>query len=484
MTTLAHRTHSPEIGRLLAGSLAACTVVFTTFALGGLAASEHVRAPIALLAGLCSLVLGLTAPRKAVLLLVVWLVAIGLVRRSVSLVAPFEGEDPLLLVGAAGTGALFVAALRRGLSRLSGLAATVLVIEALILASALNPAQGGLVVGLAGLLFMLVPTLGFWVGRALCDNVGFARLLGLIAVLGVPVAAYGLYQSFHSFPSWDLLWIEERGYAGLVVGDAVRPFGPFPSAAEYASFLAVALTACVALGTAGRRFLYLGALPLIGTALLVASARAAIFSAAAALVFMVLSRRRVPLAAAVIVAAIVAAIVVPAIVGRVGDSVSAEGPAGDLLAHQVEGLSRPLDPQSSTLLLHLDLVVDGIRSAFENPVGVGAGAVSLAARLGGEGVSTEADPSNLAVALGAPGLLVYLALVALVFSRAYRLARARGDALSLAALALLTVTFLQWFTGGHYALALLVWIAIGWLDRESGHIGKPHLRAHGSRPLA
>ena len=50
--------------------------------------------------------------------------------------------------------------------------------------------------------------------------------------------------------------------------------------------------------------------------------------------------------------------------------------------------------------------------------------------------------------------------------RAYTLAVARHDALALAALAIVTIVFLEWFNGGQYGVALLLWITIGWIDRS------------------
>ena len=138
-----------------------------------------------------------------------------------------------------------------------------------------------------------------------------------------------------------------------------------------------------------------------------------------------------------------------------------------LVAHQIEGLANPLNPQASTLRSHLSLIEDGIRSAVSDPLGQGPGAVTLAANRFGskQGNQTEADPSNVGVALGIPGLLLFVALFALAFRCAYSVAVARGDPVSLAALGILTVTSLQWLNGGLYAVSLITWIALGWSDR-------------------
>jgi hypothetical protein len=469
MTAAAHRLGARDPFGALRDAVLASGVLAATLLVALVAAADRPRVALALVIGLTLLLTGLGASRPMLVLLVVWLVALGFVRRLVSLAAPFDQHDPLLLVGAFGIVLLSIAALPgNGLLHRSPLAMTVLAVQAAIVASAFNPAQGSLLVGLTGLLFMLVPTMGFWIGRGLADDATVERLLRLIALLGILVAVYGLLQTFEGFPSWDATWIRERGYLALNVGDATRPFGSFASSAEYVLFLGVALVACLAFGLRASSSLpLLGGVALLGTAMFLSSTRGAVFTLAGALALMAMARRRVPLPLAPIVAA-VAVLAVSPLVERLGPAAIGDGAATDLVRRQVEGLSDPLDPGSSTLVIHLAMIGDGIRSILDNPVGSGAGTVTLAAvKLGGQGGSTEADPSNLAVALGLPGFLAYAALATIAFHRAYRLASERRDALSLAILGLLAVTFFQWFTGGHYAVTFVVWLALGWLDRAS-----------------
>ena len=76
----------------------------------------------------------------------------------------------------------------------------------------------------------------------------------------------------------------------------------------------------------------------------------------------------------------------------------------------------------------------------------------------------RSDPSNVAVALGLPGL-------SRTWSSRHRDAprvRDRGrrrDGLALAALGVVTLTALQWLNGGQYAVAVLPWLVLGWADR-------------------
>ena len=57
-------------------------------------------------------------------------------------------------------------------------------------------------------------------------------------------ALYGLFQQFVKFPTWDLVWIDSKGYTALNLGSGiVRAFSFFSSAQEYAVFLSVGVVA-------------------------------------------------------------------------------------------------------------------------------------------------------------------------------------------------------------------------------------------------
>jgi len=443
------------------------------FVLAYLAAEpSELRLSIALELALLAVAVGVVWPERILYGLVAWLVVLGLVRRLLTLVVAEPAHDPLLLVEPFVVGLLLLGAIRQGaFERRSALATSVAVVSAIIAVSAINPAQGGLSVGLAGLLFLLVPTLGFWIGRTLCTDVVFRRILKLVAALAVPVAVYGLVQTFAGFPHWDERWVldVEQSYQALNVGAAVRPFSTLPSSAEYAYVVAVGLAVFIAFGLRATRLpMTAAAVGLLGTALILESSRLVVFLAAASLIAMAVGRLRInaPLAAVVV---LVGFFIVSAGVGKLVSDTARVGTTGALLQHQVQGLSNPFNSQSSTFFIHLSLVTNGLSSAVSHPAGLGAGAVSLASgKFGGIGRQSEADPSNLAVAAGMPGLLTYLVLAVLAFVRSYALARTRRDSLSLAALAIVTIVFLEWFNGGQYGIALLLWITLGWIDRSWG----------------
>jgi hypothetical protein len=426
----------------------------------------------------CGMALAFTAalvsPQLLLYVLIVWLGALGLIRRVASLEFPAGANDPLLLIEVVAVGALVLASVfRGGFSSRSTLAKATLALSLLMLLGALNPAQGGLATGAAGLLFGLVPLGAFWLGRAFCDDHTFTRVLRLVAILAVAAAAYGLRQTFVGFPSWDAAWIRQADYQALHVGDVTRPFGTFSSASEYAAFVAVALVIWVGLGLRlARVWFTVPAVVVLAIALWFESSRGAIFLVPMAFVVMLAARLRASPGLALGGAA-VAVLLVPVVVGQLA-STTATGPQAALVQHQVQGLENPLDSSSSTLGLHTTLVFDGLKRALHDPLGSGTGAVTIAGtKFGGQSLGTEADPSNAAVALGLPGLIAFLVVLGSALRKAYDLALRRRDACSLVALGLLMVMVLQWLNGGQYAVALLVWLTLGWLDRTTETTADP-----------
>jgi hypothetical protein len=417
------------------------------------------------------LIIGLSTKPPVVLLggLVVWLMALGFLRRVLTLITPAPHSDPLLLVGPAAIAVLFVAAARRGaFEDRSLLASAVLALNALMILGVLNPLQGGPATALAGLLFVLVPTMAFWVGRALVDDRAVGIILKLFAVLSVPAAVYGLAQSFSGFPSWDSAWIaaHRTDYAALTVHGVPRAFANFSAASEYATFLAVGLVVWVAFGlTPVLAPIAVGTIGMLAFAIFWVGSRGIVVSGLVALAMMVGARRGVRLKWSLALSATLILLLPYAVTRVVGTDYA--GSSSPLVTRQVEGLQNPTDPDASTLGSHISLLTAGIRSARAEPIGRGSGAVTLAGtKFGGAEASTEADPSNAAVAWGIPGLIAYLVISISGLLRGYQLAFIRRDWLAPAALAILILMLSQWLNGGQYAVAFLPWLLLGWIDRS------------------
>ena len=231
--------------------LAVAAIPHVVFVLAALVATTApgFRAVIALGLGAGAVAMAAFAPRQLLVAVMVWLPFLGLLRRVLSWTTGEVGTDPLLLVAPIALGALTVVAIERGALRdRTVLAKGVLALCVLSVLSVANPAQGGPLAGLGGLLFFLVPMLGFWIGRSLVDDELLKQVTNVIAVLALVAAAYGLWQVYVEFLPWDAQWINEKGYTALNVGDRIRPFSMFASSAEYAYFCALGLVVWFAHG--------------------------------------------------------------------------------------------------------------------------------------------------------------------------------------------------------------------------------------------
>jgi hypothetical protein len=436
--------------------------------MAGMAAADETRVRFAVAAALLLLLAGVghRTPRPLVFGLVMWLAALGLVRRVFSEFSPGGGADPLLLVGPVAILTLTLTAYERGaFSHPTRLSRLVTAMTGLVVLGAFNPLQGSLLAGVSGLIFF-VPLLAFWIGRAYCDDSTMTKALVLFGLLSLPAAGYGLYQTFSGFPSWDRRWLETVSFASLDVEGTTRPFSTFSSSAEFGTFLAVAVV--IWLGLTARKLLLpiaIGVGCLLGTAIVYQSSRGTVVMIVTAVGIMIGAKKRLPLGFA-LAFAVGLLLALPFAVGAVAPSSFGGDEQSALVQHQVEGLANPLDPETSTAGEHLDLMVNGIKSAFTAPLGHGIAAVTRAgAKFGGLSAGTEADPSNAAVSLGMLGLIVYLLLFAAAYSRVYRLARS-GDPVAVACLGVVTVMLFQWLNGGQYSVAFLPWLIFGWCDRR------------------
>lgn len=409
--------------------------------------------------------LGMRSPRGLLYSLVVWLVLLGFIRRLFDTAGnPSLGGlgDPLLLVEAAVLVVLTAVAAREGaFQRRTTLAKAVFVLCVLNLIEVVNPLQGSPLVGAAGLLFLFVPLLAFWVGRSIVDTGMLRRILVLVGVLAVGGALYGLFQEFRGFPSWDANWITSYGYTALSVGGVIRPFGPFSSSAEYASFLVIGIVifaaALVRISVAPVAILAIG---LLGLSVFYESSRGAVITGVLGLAIMWAARRRLRGSFALVVGFIGLVLLV-----LLAHSAGTGG-GSPITSHELKGLGNPFSSQDSTVSLHFSEVVEGLKKTFEVPIGFGPGAVSRASSLlGGTAQGSDLSFTAFGVGLGIPGLVAFLVVASKGVSGAYRLAVEDRSWWSVAVLGILVVTLLSMGNGALYSVAWLSWLVLGWLDR-------------------
>jgi hypothetical protein len=426
----------------------------------------------AVLAVAAILILGVAwrLERRLLYLILVWLSVLGLVRRLLDVVSPASSADPVLLIGPLAMIALVVVASEHGaFRRRTRLANAVLALNVFTILGAFNPLQGSLKSGLAGLLFVLVPALAFWIGRSLVDDRTLSVLFKLAAVLAVLAAVYGLIQTFVGFPSWDSAWISahSQDFTALFVNNVPRSFASFTAPSEYGLFLAIGMIAWIAFGLRVALPLTVVVTAALGVAIWYEGSRGVVVGTVIALAMIVGAWRGWRLAPSVGIAAVLV-LMLPFVVGKLapsgGGSIVSASP---FAARQVAGLSNPTSSRASTFNAHLDLVRNGLTSVVHDPLGKGTGVITIAGtKYGTQTTGTEADPSNAALAFGVPGLIAYLVILVAGLGGMYRLAARRRDALSLIALGVLVVTGFQWLNGGNYAVAFLPWLVLGWMDRS------------------
>jgi hypothetical protein len=436
---------------------------------------EWVRYTLAVVLGAELAYVGWVSPRQSIPVIFGWLILVGTSRRLVSWFVLDLSRDPLLLVGPAGLATLTLQSWRAGaFRRWTVMSALVAALSVVALLEVFNPEQGPVRAGLVGLLFWLIPMLWFWVGRAFGNPRVVRATFALFAAAGVLTAVYGLAQALVGFPPWGDQWIQDRGYVALFIGDpkigGSRPFGFASSAVEYGLTVALGLfLVTLFLVSAIRRRDRVLAVALVMcaavcfAAVAVSGVRTAVVTLFAAFVLCVLLRfrPRVPVVLAV-VGVIVLSYAALWVVNA--ESWKNDGTVGSM-RRIVLGLRNPFDAGESTLPGHLDDAGRGFRRGWESPLGLGTGTTHRTDNTYADVVQdSEFDVSNGAIAFGIAGIVLTGATLLWGFGIAAARAWRRPDLLHLATFGVLVISFRFWWNGGHYALAPLLWFALGWVD--------------------
>ena len=203
----------------------------------------------------------------------------------------WSSHDPLLLVGPLVALALvyrlfFVERRQFAPERFSMLVGALLCLTFL---ETFNPWGAGLGVNAVGLLFVGAPLLWFFIGRELASERIVMRFGAWVIVSGALIALYGLHQTQAGLFSWDSEWVRVGGYKALAVGEVTRAFGTFSSAAEYAQYIGAAGITAVVLAIHRKGWALL-AIPLLATAIFLASVRTTLILAVVALIVVMIFR--------------------------------------------------------------------------------------------------------------------------------------------------------------------------------------------------
>lgn len=409
----------------------------------------------------------------AVICSLAYLILLGDIRRILAQVATPSAFDPLLLVVPVVTMVFALPRLLQGRVR-EPLSKAVLALLIIMALEVLNPLQGGLSIGLSGVFFYIVPVLWFWIGRDLGGPSVLRKLIYLVLLpLGCCAAILGICQSFIGFLPYQQKWIDQVGrtYQSLYVGSSVRAFGFSTSAAEYATLLELSLIAAVAAFFAGRR-LWALAVPMLATALLLSGGRGLTIKVVIALSVLWVIRRGKRLSptkiAGMAVLGGLCLFGVSLVAGRFAPSTEgsqrSNSAVQDALGHQMGGLAHPFDEKYSSAGLHSNMVTTGFMKGFTSPFGHGLGATTFAAQKFGadsDEASSEFDFSDMFIALGLLGGLIYLAVAVFGVGAAFKyMSRTRLE-IGLPVLAILIASLGGWLIEGQYSTCSIVFFLLG-----------------------
>jgi len=398
-----------------------------------------------------------------------YLTILGDLRRWLLPFDAWSGADPLLVVGP--VMAILLCAVAFTSDRVdfdTPLSKWIFLLVAIMVVQIFNPIQGGLLVGVTGAMFLLVPLLWYWVGKSFGSEALLKKLFfRLVVPMACLAALLGFYQVAFGYLGYQLEWYRVAGYSALGPSEEyLRPLSFFPNITEFARYLGFAMLALLARLLRGRS--------IVLSALTIVMLFAAMF----------LTGTRGP-----VLLLIVAGAILWAILGRTMKTwiprlafalfVGAFGLAYGLSeVSQVQGESRasfnvqrqanliPEDGEGSTIRIHLNLIrIAGVRT-MQQPLGHGIGYVTLAAdRFGPGGFSSEKDFTDMFIALGLPGGIVYLIVLGYSTLLAISYWRHRRSTVGLIVSGILLFSVFGWLKPGQYVITPLLWFCVGSLDR-------------------
>jgi hypothetical protein len=448
---------------------AACAIMLPALVL--LALKGQVRIPLAAAVAFPLLALAAVNIRIAILGALVYLIVLGDLRRILIPIAGWSGMDPLLLVGPAFAVIVCAAALGTGTLRLdtplSRWAAALFIVMALQI---FNPAQGGLAVGVAGVIFLMAPLFWFWVGRTYATPELMHRLLFFVVLpFGIAATAFGFVQRYSGYFPYQMEWYWIAGYSGLGRPETgLAPISFFASGTEHGTFLVITGMIIWVIGLRKYRPALILLLPIVFAVLLTGSRGPVVrLLGTAAIVWAVMGENRAAwlprfgLAFFLLSAGLVWSL-------TQAETVSLDSQSEYNLERQRMLFGGEDQPEEhSTLAVHGTLLIQSYWSVLRKPLGYGLGATSLAAsKFGGpsQSLSTETDVGDVMVATGMVGGVIYHVMIALIMMSAIRYWRGTRSNLALVLLGIIIAQFLLWLGGGLYAVSAIVWVCIGAID--------------------
>lgn len=463
--------YSRSIALILGGGTG--TAVLIALAILGEARLAFAAAILTILLGLASLCI-----RWAILGAFVYLTLLGDIRRWILPFDAWSGADPLLVVGPVTAIVLWAVAFNSGRVDFdTPLSRWILLLMGIMILQIFNPIQGGLMVGMTGAMFLLVPLLWYWVGKSFGSEALLrAFFFRLVVPLACIAALLGFYQVTFGYPEYQLEWYRVGGYSALGPSEEyLRPLSVFPNITEYAKYLGYGILVLLVPLLRGQ-WVWLSAPTIIGLflALFLTGTRGPVLLLimSGAVLWTILGRSVrtwVPRLAVALLIGVCGMVYGLSQVGQI---------EGGSRAHFNVQRQAGLIPEGGTsgpIAIHLNLVrIAGVRT-LQQPLGHGLGYVTLAAsRFGDGGFSSEKDFTDMFIALGVPGGIVYLIVQGYTTLLAIAYWRRTRSTVGLIVTGILLFSVFSWLRPGQYVATPLVWFCIGSLDRIQADHRKGH----------
>lgn len=413
----------------------------------------------------------------------------GFIRRAQYLFVDYSSQDPIHVLTPIVTVLAFVLVVKKqrlGILNASPLAMAVSALGLLYFLEIFNPLQGGLMVGLSGAMFVLIPLLWFYFGQALKENF-LQNGLRLIVLLGLVTSVYGVYQLVFGYPSFEQYWIDNTEfYNSIAVGHVERALATFCSAEEWGRYTEIG--AIIAFGfSVGRKSLakraaWMGAGIFLTGFVLLSGQRAAVFGLVVGLVAMVLlGARSLPnglmRTGALLLPVVLMVVFMQAPAAEDMWSSDENQTVSTVLSHTQRGVLKPAEEESLQVRLtnwsyFLTQVVP------YRPLGAGTGAGWLGeARFNKDADFPPLDSSIMshAITTGIPGMLLFLLILSRSIWLSWRVARRAGPddpnanlkRIVAAVMCAIVLNSMFGLTFTLYSIAPIAWLLIGWISAET-----------------
>src|SRR6266851_9886051 len=195
----------------------------------------------------------------------------GVIRRAQYLFVSYASQDPIHVLTPIVTLLALVLLLRSHRLEIfssTPLALSVSVLGLIYVIEIFNPLQGGLFVGLAGALFMLVPLIWFYFGQSVNEDF-ITKVLRVVVVLGLLTSLYGVYQLVFGYPGFEQYWLDNTDfYNSINVGHVRRALATFSSAEEWGRYAEIGAIAAFGFAAGVKRMVQRAGWLLCGIALL------------------------------------------------------------------------------------------------------------------------------------------------------------------------------------------------------------------------